>query len=70
MVVNVALGGAAVVLVDLERVDAPVGLVECGRVVLDVRYAGVSLGSAGARGPRIASPVTTEGNVEDLIDLR
>lgn len=66
--VDFALGGAAAVLVDLEGVDAPVSLVECGRVVLHVIDACVSLGCAGARRPSIASPVTTEGNVEDLID--
>lgn len=38
--------GAAAVLVDLERVDAPVGLGECGRVVLHIRLAAVGLGCA------------------------
>lgn len=67
MVVDVALGGAAAVLVDLKGVDTPVSLVECRRVVFNVGYAGVGLRCAGARGPSIASPVTTEGNVKDLM---
>jgi hypothetical protein len=58
--------GAATLLVDLERVDAPVGLGEGGWVVLDIGVAGASLGGTATRGPDIAGPVTAEGNVEDL----
>lgn len=58
---------AATLLVDLERVDAPVCLGEGGGVVLDVGVAGASLGGTGTRGPDVASPVTAEGDVEDLV---
>lgn len=57
---------AATVLVDLERVDAPVGIGEGGRVVLDVGVASAGLGGTATRRPDAAGPVTAEGDVEDL----
>lgn len=66
--VDIALG-AATILVDLERVDAPVGLCKCRRIVLHIRFASVTLGCAGAGRPSLASPVTTESNVEDDLKI-
>ena len=61
--------GVVGVLVDPERVDTPVGLSESRGVVLDVRLAGPVLERAGTEGPRITSPVTTESNVKDLMNI-
>lgn len=55
-----------VLLVDLERVDAPVGLVERCRVVLDESFAGAGFAGAGTCWPDCAGPVAAEGYVEDL----
>lgn len=63
--VDVQEGGRGV-LVDFERVDAPVGLFEGCGVVLDVRVAGACLRGAGVRWPDGAGPVAAEGYVEDL----
>ena len=65
---GVALGGAAV-LVDLERVDSPVGLLEVGGVVPHVIVAGAGLGGAGAGGPGVTGPVAAEGDIEDDLQL-
>lgn len=65
----VALAAAAAVLVDLERVDAPVGALEGGGVVLDEGVAGGGVGGAAAAGPDVAGPIATEGDVEDLCML-
>lgn len=53
-------------LIDLQRVHAPVRLVESCRVVLDVGFAGAGFAGAGTRWPNGAGPVAAEGYVEDL----
>lgn len=53
-------------LIDLQRVHAPVRLVESCRVVLNVGFAGAGFAGAGTRWPDCAGPVTAEGYVEDL----
>lgn len=60
-------GGAGTVgLVDLERVDGPVRVLEGRGVVLDEVLAGGGLGSAGGVvGPDVSGPVAAEGGVED-----
>lgn len=62
--------GAGAVLVDLERVDSPVGFSECRRVVLHIRFAAAALRRACTGGKGLAGPVTTESNIKDLIDRK
>jgi len=59
-------GGIAAALVDLERVDGPVGVAEGGRVVGDVGVAVAGQGAAAAGAPDVSGPVAAEGGVEDL----
>lgn len=67
--VGVALGGGAI-LVDLETVDAPVGLLESSGVVADVVIAAaVESGADGVCAPDLAGPLATEGDIEDLARL-
>ena len=65
---DVADGGdGAVVLVDVEAVDGPVGVGEGGRVHLHVVLAGAGHGGAvAAAGPGLPGPVAAEVGVEDL----
>lgn len=65
----VALAAAAAVLVDLQRVDAPVCALEGCGVVLDEGVAGGGVGGAASAGPDVAGPVTAECDVEDLVML-
>lgn len=58
--------GVAAALVDLERVDGPVGLAEGGRVVGDVGFAVAGQAAAVAGAPDVAGPVAAEGGVENL----
>lgn len=62
---EVALGGVAV-LVDLERVDAPVRLLEGGWILAHKVVAGAGFGGAAASGPGGAGPVAAESDIEDL----
>lgn len=64
---DVDVDAVAGLLVDLERVDLPVGVREGRGVVLHVALAGAGESRAGGvAAPDIASPVTAEGGVEDL----
>lgn len=42
---------------NLQRIDGPVGVLECRRVVLDVIDTGVGLGAARTIGPNVSSPI-------------
>jgi hypothetical protein len=66
ILLDITLG--AVVLVDPERVDAPVRLGKGRRVVLHEGVAGAGPGRAGAAAPDVAGPVTAEGDIKDLFD--
>ena len=57
---------AAALLVDLEGVDAPVGVAESRGVVLDVGVARAGVGGAAAGRPNVAGPVTAESDIKDL----
>lgn len=62
---EIALGGVAI-LVDLECVDAPVRLLECGWVLANKVVAGAGFGGAAAGGPGGAGPVAAESDIEHL----
>src|SRR5689334_1447492 len=57
-------------LVDLEGVDEPVDITKGAGVLLDVVVAGACIAGARARRPDRACPVTAEGDVEDLNEIK
>ena len=59
--------GCTVGLINLKRIDLPVGIRKSARVVLDVVLARRVKGGAGSAGaPNVAGPVAAECGIEDL----